>query len=116
MDKNQTLRRKRYTEEEKQTLLRRWAASGKTGEVFASQEGVGVSTLFKWKRRLGMPPARKVGRAAKDREAVKPGRGRQPSSSGAGKIVGAHGLQIGVGAGADEEALRVAVRAMASCG
>jgi len=47
MDQTTTETSKRWSE-----IIDRWRRSGMTGRLFAEQEGINVSTLFGWSRKL----------------------------------------------------------------
>lgn len=117
MQKTGNIGRTRLTDREKKALLKRWTRSGEPARVFAARTGVGMSTLFKWRRQIGVQPrAKATVRKPGVAHNFIPVRLRQTRGEGAVRITGPHGFAIEVDEDTNEAALRLAVRAIAACG
>jgi transposase-like protein len=44
------MKRKHFSSEQRQTILRQWRESGLTGEQFAHEQGIAIGTLWRWNK------------------------------------------------------------------
>jgi transposase-like protein len=95
----------------KAKILNEWRKSGLPAAAFAASKGIGRNSLFVWRRSLA------ADEAAGGRRRFRPVRLPPQPKAGVGVTVrGPGGLSVVVEAGADEDVLVIALRALRRCG
>jgi len=101
---------RRFTAEEKKSLLAKWSQTTKSDADFAREQGVGTSTLFKWRLRAN-------GKAqSKSTRAFVPVKVTATRASEFVEIRSESGLVVRVSARSDEVAVVLALKAVLRCG
>jgi transposase-like protein len=101
---------KRFTVAEKRSLLAKWARTTKSDTDFALEQGVGKSTLFKWRQKEKSTPPKRSNRA------FVPVKVTPVSADKFVEIRSEGGWVVRVTARSDEDAVVIALKATLRCG